>query len=523
MLTGNMLRRSAGLFPNKKALIYDDHTLTYQEFNNRVNCLASGILKYGFKKGDRLAVFMHNSVQHFEIYFASAKIGGIFVPINNTLKQAELQRMVDYVTPRYLFFDQEHKPLAEGMGKDSANIEFLISIDEIIFEGIESYESWIESGTSSEPDSDENITDNDISSIFFTSGTTGHPKGVMRTHRHEYINAMTNAVEMKLDYNDRPLLLFPFYHIPFMDNTIRHVLMGNSIVIRKEGNFSTEDVLDIISREKVTICQLVPTILNAMIQQKTTIESYDLSNFRLLIYVGSTIPVAVLKQAMKIFACRFIQYYGQTESGPATTALRPEDHVLDGSEAQMKKLGSAGRPVLGFEVKIVDPIGREVSRGSVGEITVRGEALMEGYWNLADETEASLKNRWLYTGDMGRLDENGYLYIVDRKHDMIISGGKNIYPREVEELLYQHEDVIEAVVIGVPDDYWGESVRAIVVKKEGSNISEKDLIDYCRENIASYKKPRRVEFRKSLPKSPTGKILKRSIREEYWKQKERKV
>ena len=523
MLTGEMLRRSAALFSNKNALIYGEYSLTYKAFNKRVNCLASSIFKLGFKKGDRLAVFMHNCVEHFEIYFAAAKIGGIFVPINNTLKQAELQRVVDYVTSRYLFFDSEHKFLVESIGKDTTDIEYLISIGETSFEGIHSYESLIESGTPTEPEPDEKVTENDVSSIFFTSGTTGNPKGVMRTHRHEYINAMTNAVEMKLDYNDRPLFLFPFYHIPFMDNTIRHVLMGNSIVIRKEGNFTPEDVLDIISREKVTICQLVPTMINAMIQLKTKVESYDLSNFRLLIYVGSTIPVAVLRQAMEIFVCRFIQYYGQSESGPATTALRPEDHVLDGSKEQMKKLASAGRPVLGFEVKIVDPLGKDVNQGSVGEITVRGEALMVGYWNLADATEASLKSRWLYTGDMGRLDEDGYLYIVDRKHDMIISGGKNIYPREVEELLYRHESVMEAAVIGVPDDYWGESVKAIVVLKEGSILSEKDLVDYCRENMASYKKPRTVEIRESLPKSPTGKIMKRLVRDEYWKKKERKV
>ncbi len=523
MLTGDMLHRSAALFPKKAALIYGEYELTYQAFNNRVNCLASSILKLGFKKGDRLAVFLPNCIAYFEIYFAAAKIGGIFVPINNTLKKAELQWIVDYVNPRYFFFDSEYIALIESIEMDSAGIEYSFSKGDVSFADVKPYESLIERGIPEESDPKEPVIENDRSSIFFTSGTTGHPKGAVRTHRQEYVNAMTNAVELKLDHNDRPLFLFPFYHVPFVDNTIRHVLMGNSIIIRKEGNFSAEEVLDLISREKVTLCQFVPTMINAMIQRKENVRSYDLSNFRMLIYVGSTIPVAVLRQAMKMFECRFIQYYGQSESGPAVAALRPDDHVTDGSKMQMEKLASAGRPVLGFEVKIVNVLGTEVKTGEVGEIAVKGDALMEEYWNLPDATESSLQNKWFHTGDMGRLDDEGYLYIVDRKHDMIISGGKNIYPREVEERLYQHEDVMEAVVIGVPDDYWGESVRAIVVLKEGSGISEEQLIDYCRENMASYKKPRMIELRKTLPKSPTGKILKRLVREKYWKKEERKV
>jgi len=523
MLTGDMLRRSAALFPDKKALIYGTDSFSYQSFNKRVNCLASSILKFGFKKNDRLAVFMHNCIECFEIYFAAAKIGGIFVPINNTLKQAELQWIIDYVTPRYFFFESEYNSIMESLDMDSAGIDHLFSRDTVSLKGAKPYEALIEKGVPEEPVLEESVTENDMSSIFFTSGTTGHPKGAVRTHKQEYVNAMTNAVELKLGYNDRPLFLFPFYHVPFVDNTIRHVMMGNTIVIRKEGNFLPEDVLDVISREKITICQFVPTMINAMIQLKEHVRSYDLSEFRMLIYVGSTIPVAVLRRAMKMFECHFIQYYGQTESGPAATALRQDDHVPDGSNLQTERLASAGRPVLGFEVKIVDALGREQKKGNIGEIAVKGDAVMTGYWNLADETEQALKDRWFHTGDMGRLDEDGYLYIVDRKHDMIISGGKNIYPREVEELLYKHEDVMEAVVIGVPDEYWGESVKALVVLKEGSSIVEKDLIDYCRENMASYKKPRTIEFKKTLPKSPTGKILKRMIREEYWKKQERKI
>lgn len=229
----------------------------------------------------------------------------------------------------------------------------------------------------------------------------------------------------------------------------------------------------------------------------------------------------LLKRAMKRFKCNFMQMYGQTESGPLITALKPEDHMLEGTEAQLARLASAGRPMLHYEVKVVDREGKDMPVGEVGEIIVRSESMMTGYWRLPEETAKTLKDGWLYTGDYGRIDDHKYLFIVDRKHDMIISGGKNIYPREIEELLYRHEAVLEAAVIGVPDDYWGESVKALLVLKEGTKATEEEMIDFCKQHLASYKKPRSVAFVQELPKSPTGKILKRVIREDYWKGKDR--
>jgi long-chain acyl-CoA synthetase len=234
-------------------------------------------------------------------------------------------------------------------------------------------------------------------------------------------------------------------------------------------------------------------------------------------------PVEQLKQAMKKFKCQFLQMYGQTETGPETTILRPEDHILEGTEAQLKRLASAGRPVLNYEVRIVDEKGNDIPVGEVGELIVRSESMTIGYWSLPEETAKTIQGGWLHTGDFARFDKEGYVYIVDRKHDMIISGGKNIYPREIEELLYRHEAILEAAVIGVPDGYWGESVKALVVLKEGMEASEEEIIDFCKDNLASYKKPRSVEFRKELPKSPTGKILKRVIREAFWKNEDRSV
>jgi len=324
-----------------------------------------------------------------------------------------------------------------------------------------------------------------------------------------------------LQEEDRPLVVLPIYHVAFEDN-IRHVLMSNTIVIRREGHFNAKDVLRILSREKITICQFVPTMVSTLLQEEN-VEEFDLSHFRMLLYAGSPMPVDLLKRAMKRFKCQFMQPYGQTETGPLTTALKPEDHVLEGSEASLAKLASAGRPVLDYDVRLVDKDGKGVAVGEVGEIVVRSEAMTMGYWNVPEETAKTIKDGWLYTGDFGRFDDQGYLYIVDRKHDMIISGGKNIYPREIEELLYKHEAILEAAVIGVPDDHWGESVKAFVVLKPGMEASEEEIIAFCKENLASYKKPRSVETREELPKSPTGKILKRVIRDDYWRGKDRRV
>jgi len=274
--------------------------------------------------------------------------------------------------------------------------------------------------------------------------------------------------------------------------------------------------------ERITICQFVPTMINSLLQGGNPKE-YDLSHLRMILYAASPMPVELLKKAMQTFDCSFAQMYGQTETGPATTCLRPEDHRLKGTEKEIARLASAGRALMDYEVLIVNEDGRDMDAGEVGEIVVRSDAMTMGYWELPDETALAIRDGWLHTGDFGRLDREGYVFIVDRKNDMIISGGKNIYPREIEEVIYTHEAVSEVVVIGVPDDYWGESVKAIVVLKPGRSATEEEIISLCKDNLAGYKKPKSVEFRSQLPRSATGKVLKRVIREDYWKGRERRV
>jgi len=519
MAMGDIIRRSALRFPEKTAMVFGTRRMTYTSFNERINRLADSLLKMGLRKGDRIALLLHNSPEFYEIYYASAKAGGIFVPINNLLKVTELRQIMEYIEPRFLFLDPDYEYMVDPARDGIGTIGYPIVVGGATTASFEQYDALIEKGKPAEPEVP--ITDDDVVSIFLTSGTTGRPKGAMRTHRHVYIDVLVGAIELNLRHDDRALIVFPFYHVSWEDN-MRHILMSNTIVIKKEGSFDPREILGILSSEKITVCQFVPTMISSMLQAGS-IEGYDLTHFRLLTYASSPMPVELLKKAVKRFECQFMQFYGQTETGPLTTILRPEDHILEGSEMQLARLASAGKTVINYEVRIVDEQGKDLPVGEIGEIIVRSKSMTIGYWRLPEETAKTIKNGWLYTGDFGRIDDDGYVYIVDRKNDMIISGGKNIYPREIEEVLYKHDAVLEAAVIGVPNDHWGESVRAMVVLKPGKQANEDDIISFCKQYLASYKKPRWVEFRQELPKSPTGKILKRLIRDEYWKQREKKI
>jgi long-chain acyl-CoA synthetase len=512
MVVGDMLLRNANKFPEKIALVSQGLSISYQALNERVNRLAKVLLRKGLKKGDRIGVLVHSCYQFIEIYFAAAKTGGIFCPYNNHLKEKELNDIINYSSPEFLFLDEDYGEIIESIKPHLESVKHYICLQKPRWSFMEDYERLLSKGDKKEPGI--KILESDIMSILFTAGTTGRPKGAMRTHRHVVSNATTGVIELKVSYDEKALISFPMYHVSCEDNIGRHFFMPNTIYIKSEGQFDPKEVLELLSMERITMCQFVPTMINALLQVPD-IDRYDLSSLRLIMYAAAPMPVELLKRALQKFRCGFAQFYGQTESGPLMTILPPEDHVLEGSEQQLQKLGSAGKSVISYEVRVVNEEGTDVSVGEVGEIIGRSEAMMEGYWQLPKESAEKLRNGWLHTGDMGKFDEDGYLYIVDRKDDMIISGGVNIYPREVEEVLYQHPSVFEASVIGVPDDYWGEAVKAIIVTKENAVASEDEIIRFCGERLAGYKKPKSVEFWKELPKSPQGKILKKDIRKRY--------
>ncbi|MCB2191173.1 MAG: long-chain fatty acid--CoA ligase [Deltaproteobacteria bacterium] len=511
MHMGDMLRRTAGRVPDKPALIMGEDSLTYGQLNRRVNKLANALLGQGLAKGDRVAVLTNNCIEFFEIYLALCKSGGVLVPINNLLRLGELNKITAYMKPSKIIYHHDFQELVLEVMADNPSLESAICLGGDPAPGHSAYEALMAEGSEDEPGVE--VKGEDLMSIFLTSGTTGRPKGALRTHHQNCLNALSAAIEVGLKPDDRVLLLFPFYHVTFEDRFC-HLLMGNTFVLRREGSFDPAQVLDLLSRHRITICQFVPTMISSMLENKD-IETYDLSSLRLILYAAAPMPVELLKRAMGRFQCGFMQFYGQTETGPMTTILRPEDHIIEGTPEQVERLASCGRPVLMFDAKVVDENGKEVAPGEVGELVVRSEAAVGGYWDLPEESAQTMKDGWLHTGDYARKDNEGFIFIVDRKGDMIISGGKNIYPREIEEVLYQHPEVREAMVIGVPDPHWGESVKAIVVLKNGVKVEAQEIIEHCKQNLASYKKPKTVEFWDSLPKSPTGKLLKRVVRDKF--------
>ena len=327
-------------------------------------------------------------------------------------------------------------------------------------------------------------------------------------------DAVASVIELKVDYDDNVLITFPIYHVAGEDNIVRHSFMPNTVHTRREGRFNPEEVLDYISKQRITRCQLVPTMIHSLLQEPD-VGKYDLSSLRLILYAGASMPVELLKKALAVFPCGFAGLYGLTESGPVTTLLKPEDHLLDGSEKSLARLASCGKPVINYEIRIVDEDDNDVPVGEVGEIACKSEAMMVGYWQMPEETARKLKNGWLHTSDLGKLDEDGYMYVVERKDDMIVSGGVNIYPREIEEVLYKHPAVSEASVIGLRDEHWGEVVKAVIVPKKGVRITGVEIIEFCGKNLAGFKKPKSVDFWEELPKSPQGKILKKEIRKHY--------
>jgi long-chain acyl-CoA synthetase len=514
MTVGEMLTRNANKFPAKTALVSEDVSLDFKVLNERVNRLANALIKKGLKKGDRIGVLVHNCHQFVEIYFAAAKTGGIFCPYNNHLKQWELKDIIDYSSPGFLFADSDYCEMIKTLKPGLNSVESVICLQKSNHAFMEDYDAIVAQGEAGEPGV--KVLEDDVQSIIFTAGTTGKPKGAMRTHRHLLSDAVASAIDLKVGYDERVLITFPMYHVACEDNIVRHSFLPNTIHIKKEGGFNPAEVLEYISKERISRCQFVPTMIHSLIQVPD-VGKYDLSSLKLILYAGSSMPVELLKKALTIFPCGFAQMYGQTESGPFTTVLRPEDHILDGTEKSIARLASSGKPALNYEIRIVDENDDDVPVGDVGEIIGRSEAMTIGYWQMPEATAEKLKNGWLHTGDLGRFDEDGYIYIVERKNDMIISGGVNVYPREIEEILYTNPVVSEVSVIGLPDEHWGEVVKAVIVLKKGAVATEAEIIEFCGKHLAGFKKPKSVDFWEELPKSSTGKILKKDIRKHFEK------
>ncbi len=517
MIIADILRRQCTLRPNAVAMTYAGKETTYAQMGDRVNRAANALRELGVKKGDRVAVLSQNCNQFVELYFANGKLGSVTTPLNYRLTATELEFIINNSEAVALIVQDDFVPTIAGIKHLLPNIKHYITIGGS-HQGYREYEEWI--AGSSPAESGALIDENDLIWLMYTSGTTGRPKGAMITHRNLMTNVMQVALEFRVEAGDRSLIVAPIYHAAAVITSMSALAGGATLVIKKD--FIPPEVVHAFNEEGVTHSLLVPAMILFLLNMPG-IEKVNFGTLRYVIYGASAIPLEVLRQAMQLFKCNFVQGFGQTESTAVLTMLAAADHVLDGPPEKVRRLESCGREIFGTEVRIVDEQGNPLPPGQVGEIIGRGDQVMKGYWKLPEATTETLKDGWLHTGDLGEMDEEGYIYIKDRIKDMIVSGGENVYPREIEEVLFSHPDIADAACIGVPSDQWGEEIKAIVVLKPGAKTTADDVMAYCKGKLAGYKRPRSVDFAEALPKNPSGKVLKRELREPFWKDKSRRV
>jgi long-chain acyl-CoA synthetase len=506
----DIMYRNALIYPDKEAFVCGSEKITFAEFNTRVNSLIHALRSIGVNKGDVIGVLSWNCLDYIYVFGAAMKGGFIISPFNCRLQADELDYVINYSEATTLFVGPEFVEIADQLRPRIPKVKNFISFESST-RSMVCHRDLLVNFTREEPDVQ--INEDDPLFIVYTSGTTGLPRGALYTHRPAMDNTRTYVIMKGLQPEDKHITIMPLFHSGGIDNLHAHLYVGGTNVIMK--SFDPAATLRTIQEEKATDIQVVPTHLVAIFSL-ADLGKYDVSSLKRIFYTGSPMPVELLKKVLETWGPIFIQGYGQTEAGPNLIALPKEDHkVLDKPVEEQVTLASCGRPFIGVHVRIVDDKGNDVEPGKVGEVIAQSKHNMVEYWHKPDDTRETIVDGWLHTGDMGRYDEKGYIYIVDRKKDMIISGGENIYPREVEEILYQHPAVLEAAVIGIPDPYWVEKVHAVVVLREGASVNADELINFCKGRIARYKAPKSAEFVDALPKNPSGKILKRELRQKY--------
>ena len=510
----DMINDNARRYPNKIAFKFEAESYTYGQVNRRINSLVNALTSLGVGKGDRVGMLAYNCSQYFEV-LGLTKAGRVCVPLNYRSVGRELVYLINDSGIDTLILESSFVDVINPIRHELSAVRSYICLDEQV-EDMLNYEELITASPPDEPADD--VETDDPCVLFYTSGTTGRPKGALHTHKSMVAEA--RLPHRHLSPDDVVLCVMPFFHV---GGSAAHMIpafaAGATSVVHKR--FDETPVLEAIEKEKVTYVFLVPAMILRLLEHPD-LSQYDLRSLRAVGYTGAPMPVEALRRGIARLGQVFFQELGQTET-LNMSLLSQEEHKAEGSPKELKRLESVGRPLAEGELRIVDEQGQDVPIGVTGEIVARSDRIMKGYWNLPQETANTMRDGWLHTGDVGRMDEDGYVYLVDRKKDMIISGGENIYSREVEEVLYMHPAVLEAAIVGVPDEKWGESVKAFVVLKGGAGASEEEIIDFCREHLASYKKPRSVEIWSELPKTASGKIKKDEIREPYWEGHERRI
>jgi fatty-acyl-CoA synthase len=525
MILSETLLKACKFFPKKRAIVCGQDRWTYQEVYERINRLSHRLNEWGVRKGDKVALLHPNCHTFLEAYYAVAQMGAISVPINIRLSSGEIAFILQDSESKILIVDPMFQDKIDAIRGEIPRIE------EILWTGKQtvekdrldlSYEAALSQAPSEELPRPL-ISDEDIAQIYYTSGTTGRPKGVMLSHKNVTTHALGTIAEIHLTDRDVWVHVAPLFHLADAWATWAITWVGGTHVMVRE--FNAKVVLETIEKERVTLTNLIPTMLNLMVNDPD-VGKYDYRSLRVLLSGGAPIAPEVVRRIVETFKCDYIQTYGMTETSPYLTLSILKEH-LDKLpyDDRLRFKSKTGREFVGVELKVVNDRGMEIKKDEqeVGEIVVRGDIVTKGYWKLPEETAKSIKDGWLYTGDMAVMDEEGYVTIVDRKKDMILTGGENVYSTEVENVLYMHPAVLECAVVGVPDAKWGEAVKGIVVLRTGRRATEQEIIQFCKERMAHYKAPKSIDFIESLPRTGSGKIHKKGLRDPYWTGFEKKV
>ena len=494
-----MLLRNVHENPDKLAVAFGNKRYTYRAFNERVNRLANVLLKAGVQKGDKVAYLLNNCGEFAEISFALSKIGALSVPLNFRLKGEDIGYNLEHSDSSFLFFGPEFKEIVAGLIPRLPLVKKTVQVG-----GSEEYENMLQSSYGEEPPV--RVLEEDEHSIMYTSGTTGFPKGAVHTHKSRVWNSLNMLVDTGLRGSDVFAITSPLFHIAAGHTMLFSTIFTGATVVILPG-FSLPEFFQLIEREKISAFFAVPTVFLRMVEHPNFLD-YDLGSVRLLFTGGAVTSIELKEKIMKAFPRATLDdLMGLTEGGPLTTFLPHRD--------ALRKPGSIGRAHFSQMVRVVNDRGEDVRGDEVGEIIVKGPAVMKKYYKNPEATARALRDGWLYTGDLARVDEEGFQYLAVRRTDLIVSGGENIYPAEVEKILLDHPKIKDAAVIGVKDEEWGERVTAVVVPGEREKPAEEEILAFCRERLAGYKRPRRVVFVEELPKNQLGKVLYKELRNRF--------
>ena len=503
MRLGELVARAAARTPEKTAIIFQHHRISYSQLNEGVNRVANGLAKLGVKKGDRVALYMHNLPQFIEAFYGAQVLGATVIPMNVMYKAGEIEYILNDGGVKAVLTLAPFYPNVQAIRDKVRTLEHAIVLSNDPLPGAilwhDAFANQPREAATAPGD------DEDVAVILYTSGTTGKPKGAMLTHHNLIANIeqLDQLDRLKINANDSVWIGLPLFHIYALSVGVNNAIYHSATLDLME-RFDPTASLEMFQHDKVTIVLAAPPMYISWVINPA-VSSYDLSSIRVASSGASAIPVAILEKFHKLTGVEIMEGYGLTETSPVATT---------NAAGPVIKPGSIGPAIPQMEIRIVDDNDQDVPAGEVGELICRGPNVMQGYFNKPEANAEAFRDGWFHTGDMARMDEDGYYYIVDRKKDMILVSGFNVYPREVEEVLYKHPKIADAAVVQSPDEYQGESVLAFVVLKQGETATEKEIIDYCRSEIAVFKCPRRVEFRAELPKNMTGKVLRRELREE---------